>query len=121
MKIKYIAGFICVLMLISIPLTTVQAHQEIITQTQDEEPQSLIGVAFIAGIIMNPQAIGKYVQAKALVMAYYDRGLIFKDSGISMGFKNVRFKDGDLLYMSEPMAFGMVQVAGICTGFSIQK
>lgn len=108
-------------MLISIPFTTVQAHQEIITQTQDEEPQSLIGVAFIAGIIMNPQTIGKYVQAKALVMAYYDRGLIFKDSGISMGFKNVRFKDGDLLYMSEPMAFGMVQVAGICTGFSIQK
>lgn len=121
MKIKYIAGFLCVLMLVSIPLTTVQAHREIITQTQDAEPQSLIGVTFIAGIIMNPQTIGKYVQAKAIIMAYYDRGLIFKDSGVAMGFKNVRFKDGDLLYMSEPGTFGLVQVAGICTGFSIQK
>ena len=118
---KYIAGFLCVLMLVSIPLITAQAHQEVIKQTLDKEPQSLIGVAFIAGIIMNPQTIGNYVQAKALILAYYDRGLIFKDSGVAMGFKTVRFKDGNLLYMSEPGTFGMVQVAGICTGFSIQK
>ena len=121
MKTKYIAGFLCVLMLVSIPLTIAQAKQELITQTQDEEPQSLIGVAFIAGVIMNTQTIGNYVQGKALVMVYYDRGLIFKDSGVSIGYKTVRFKAGDLLYMSEPNTLGLIQVAGICTGFSIQK
>ena len=121
MKTKYIAGFLCVLMLVSIPLTVAQANQEVITQSTDEEPQSLIGVAFIAGVIMNPQTIGNYIQGKALIMAYYDRGLIIKNSGVAFGFKTVRFRAGDLMYMSEPGTLGLVQVAGICTGFSIQK
>jgi len=121
MKKRYIAGFLCILMLVSIPLSVGQTNQAIIEQSMDEEPNSLIGVTFIAGLIMNPQQTGKYVQAKALIVAYYDRGIIVKDSGIATGLKDIRFKQTDLLYMSEPVQFGIVQVAGICTGFSIQK
>lgn len=121
MEKKYIAGFLCVLMLASIPLSVGQASEEVIIQSNDVEPQSLIGVTFVAGLIMNPQITGKYVQAKAIILAYYDRGIIVKDSGVVMGFKDVRFRQSDLLYMSEPGQFGLVQIAGICTGFSIQK
>jgi len=120
-KKKYIAGFLCVLMLASIPLSLGQASEEVIIQSNDAEPQSLIGVTFVVGLIMNPQITGNFVQAKAIVLAYYDRGIITKDSGVVMGFKDVRFRQNDLLYMSEPGQFGIVQIAGICTGFSIQK
>ena len=121
MKKKYIAGLLCALMLASIPLSIGQANEEVIIQSNDAEPQSLIGVTFVAGLIMNPKITGNFVQAKAIVLAYYDRGIITKDSGVVMGFKDVRFRQNDLLYMSEPGQFGIVQIAGICTGFSIQK
>jgi hypothetical protein len=121
MKKRYITGFLCVLMIASLPLTVGQTNQELTNQSIEEEPQSIIGVTFIAGIIMNPQQVGNYIQAKALLLVYYDRGLIFKDSGVVIGYKQIRFKDGDLLYMSEPRTLGIVQVAGVCTGFSLQK
>lgn len=121
MKNKYIAGFIFLVMLASIPCAIGQANEEIKIQSIDTEPQSIIGITFIAGLIFNPQQYGQYIKAKAIFLAYYDRGLIIKNSGVSIGFKDVRFKDGELLYMSEPGQLGLVQVAGICTGFSIQK
>lgn len=122
MKKTYIAGFLCILMLVSIPLTTAeQATVEDIIESDIAQPQSLIGVTFIAGLITNPQQAGRFVQAKAVVLGYYDRGLIVKDSGIAMGLKTVRFRAGDLLFMSEPNDLGMVQVIGICTGFSVSN
>ena len=121
MKKKYIAGILCVLMLVSIPLTAAQTHKKLSSEIINKEPQSIIGVTFIAGIIINTQSIGNHVQGKALILVYYDRGLIFKNSGLSIGYKTVRFKDGDFLYMSEPNQLGLIQVAGLCTGFSIQK
>ena len=121
MKKKYIAGLLCVLMLASIPLSIGQASEEVIIQSNDVEPHSLIGVTFVAGLIMNPQITGNFVNAKVIVLAYYDRGIITKDSGVVMGYKNVRFRQNDLLYMSEPGQLGLVQIAGLCTGFSIQK
>ena len=121
MKKIYIAGFLCILMLASVPLAVSQASTEIMIQSDLPEPQSLIGVTFIAGLLLNPQQIGNYVQGKAIVLGYYDRGLIVKDSGIIMGLKQVRFRPSALMYMSEPGDLGVVQVAGICTGFSHQK
>ena len=121
MKKAYIIGVLCILLLASVPLSVGQTSDEIIIQTDDPQAQSLIGVTFIAGLISNPQQVGKFVQAKAIVVGFYDRGLIVKDSGIIVGLKNVRFRQGDLLFMSEPSELGIVQVAGICTGFSYDK
>ena len=121
MEKKYIAGFLCVLMLAFIQLSVGHASEEVIIQSNDVEPQSLVGVTFVAGLIMNPQITGNFVNAKVIVLAYYDRGIITKDSGVVMGYKNVRFRQNDLLYMSEPGQLGLVQIAGLCTGFSIQK
>ena len=126
MKKTYVAIFMCILMLVSIPLATAQqvttkSIAESIIESNDGQPQSLIGVTFIAGFISKPQEVGKFVQAKAVFLGYYDRGLIVKDSGIATGLKTVRFRAGDLLFMSEPNELGLVQVIGICTGFSVSR
>jgi hypothetical protein len=121
MKKMYIAVFLCVLMLTSIPLTVGEVSKEVKIQSNDTETQSILGIAFIAGLITNPQTTGKYVNAKAIILAYYDFGLLGKDQGIVMGLRNVRFRKSNLLYMSEPDQFGLSQVAGICTGFYVQK
>jgi hypothetical protein len=121
MKKIYIAGFLCMLLFTSIPLAVSQASTEVMIQSDIAEPQSLIGITFIAGLLLNPKEVGNYVQGKAIVLAYYDRGLIIKDSGVLMGLKEVRFKPSNLMYMSEPGQIGVVQVAGICTGFSHSK
>ena len=107
------------MMLATIPLAAGEFTEEKTVETEDIEPESLIGITFVAGLILNPEKVGNMVSAKVLILAYYDRGLIFKDQGIVTGLKNVRFRDGELLYMSEPNAYGVTQVAGICTGFKI--
>lgn len=118
MKKQYIAGLLCILLLATIPLATAQTRQII---PDDSEPQALFGVTFIAGYILNPERTGNYIKAKTVLLGYYDRGIIIKDTGISMGLKDVRFRDGNMLFMSEPGEFGLVQVIGICTGFYVQK
>jgi len=119
MRKKIIAGIFCLLMITTIPLTIGQTIEQ---ETDPEiEPTSIIGVTFVAGFISKPQQIGNMIYAKSVLLAYYDRGLIVKDSGISMGLKNVRFRDGQLLYMSEPNQAGIVQVFGICSGFHANK
>jgi len=119
MRKKIVAGLFCVLMISTIPLTIGQTLEQ---ETDPEiEPTSMIGVTFIAGFISRPQNIGNMVYAKSVLLAYYDRGLLVKDSGISMGLKNVRFREGQLLYMSEPNQMGIVQVFGICSGFHTNK
>jgi hypothetical protein len=84
----------------------------------DTDASSLIGVTFIAGYIMNPDKIGNRVSARALVLGYYDRGIIVKDTGVAI-LKQVQFREGSLVYMSEPNDFGMILVVGVVTGFNV--
>jgi len=120
MKKQLIGGILCILLLATIPLTVGQPIEEEKTIVADDrETESLLGVTFIAGLILKPEKVMNMVSAKVLFLGYYDRGIIFKDSGFATGLKNVRFRDGDLLYMSEPNAYGITQVFGICTGFNI--
>ena len=119
MKKQYIAGILCVLIMAMIPLATARTIDSDPIIPKDSEPQALFGVTFIAGYILNPEKIGNVVHAKAVFLGYYDRGLLIKNSGIAIGLKDVRFRDGNMLFMSEPGEFGLVQVVGICTGFHI--
>jgi hypothetical protein len=119
MKKKLIGLFLGIMMLSTIPLAVgEQTMRETINDNDDVETTSIVGVTFIAGIIFSQNRIGNRVYAKSLALAYYDRGLIFKDSGIAV-LKNVNFRDGDLLYMSELNSMGLVMVFGICTGFNV--
>ena len=120
MKKQLIGGILCILLLATIPLTAGQfVEEEKTIVTEDIEPESVLGVTFIAGLILNPEKVGNMVNAKVLLLGYYDRGIIFKDSGFVTGLKNVRFRDSSLLFMSEPNAYGITQVFGICSGFKI--
>ncbi len=106
-------------MLATVPLTESQFTEEETIVKAYIEPKSLIGVTFMAGLIINPVKTGDIVTAKVLILAYYDQGLIFKDIGIAGGLKNVRFRDGNLLFMSEPNEYGVTKIAGVCTGFTL--
>ena len=119
MKKQLIGGALIIMLLSTIPLAAGEFTEDETIVAEDIEPQSIIGITFVAGLVLNPEKIGNMVNAKVLVLGYYDRGLLFKDSGVATGLKNVRFRDGDLLYMSEPNAYGVTQVFGICTGFNI--
>lgn len=119
MKKQLFGGVLIIMLLSTIPLAAGEFTEDETIVAEDIEPQSLIGVTFVAGLILNPEKVGNMVSAKVLLLAYYDRGLIVKDSGVATGLKNVRFRDGELLYMSEPNAYGITQVFGICTGFNI--
>ncbi|MFO8078650.1 MAG: hypothetical protein R6U21_08435 [Thermoplasmatota archaeon] len=119
MKKKLIGLFLGIIMLSAVPLAVGQQTMEETTiDTDDAETNSLIGVTFVAGYITNPQKLGNRVSARALALAYYDRGIILKDSGIAI-LKQVNFRDGSLLYMSEPNDLGLTLVLGICTGFNV--
>ncbi|MDG6218862.1 MAG: hypothetical protein QCI00_05435, partial [Candidatus Thermoplasmatota archaeon] len=76
------------------------------------------GAAFIAGVIFNPQDIGRKTQARAVLLAYYEPGLIFKDRGIAIG-RTVQFRGGQLLYMNE-LDLGIWIVAGFVTGLNVK-
>ena len=121
MKKQYIAGLLCILMLTTIPLATAERTETKQIMPDDSEPQALFGVTFIAGYIINPEKTANIIKAKAVLLGYYDRGLIIKSTGIAMGLKNVRFREGNMLYMSEPSEFGLVTVIGVCTGFYVQQ
>jgi hypothetical protein len=119
MKKQYIAGILCVLIIAMLPLATSRTIDSDPIIPKESETQALFGVTFIAGFIYNPERVGNIIRAKAVFLGYYDRGLLIKDSGIAIGLKDVRFRDGNMLYMSDPGEFGIVQVVGICTGFHV--
>ena len=119
MKKQLIVGVIFVMIVATIPLAAGQLTADETIVSENIEPKTIIGVTFIAGLIINPEKLGDIVTAKTLILIYYDRGLIFKDIGITGALKNVRFRDGDLLYMGEPNQYGVTQVVGICTGFNL--
>jgi hypothetical protein len=120
MKKKLIGLFLGIILLSTVPLAVGQeAVEETAMEDEIGETNSVVGITAMAGYIMNPERIGNRVSAKAAILGYYERGLLKKDTGIAI-LKNIQFKDGSLLYMSEPNDFGFVLVAGICTGFTIQ-
>ncbi len=119
MNKKFIGLFIGLIMLSTIPLAAgQQSIEENVLSKKDDQSTSIFGATVIAGYIMNPKYIGNRVTARALVLGYYDRGIIFKDSGIAV-LRQVQFKEGSLLYMSEPNDYGLIMVVGICTGFDV--
>ena len=120
MKKKIIGILICVMMVSTIPVvagTTMDA--EPIVETK-EDPTSLLGVTFVAGYVLNPTEtqFGR-INANAVVLLYYDRGIIQKDAGIVTGLKKVSFKNSPLLVMNEQGSVGLTLVFGICSGFRI--
>lgn len=121
MNKKVLTGLIGILLIATMPLAVAQQETEIVPveESTDTETQNLLGAALIAGYILNPQEVGLKTQAKAVALAYYEPGIIFKDRGIALGLKNVQFRPGNLLFMSEPNQFGLVLVAGMVTGFNV--
>jgi len=123
MNKKVLTGLISILLIATMPLAVAQQGTEpvAVEESPDAESQNLLGAAFIAGYIFNPQEVGLKTQAKAVALAYYEPGIIFKDKGLALGLKNVEFRAGELLYMSEPNQLGLVLVAGLVTGFNVNN
>lgn len=85
-----------------------------------EEPSSIVGVTFVAGYVLNPtETVFGRINANAIALLYYDRGIIQKDTGIVTGFKKVSFKASSLMIMNEQSSMGLTFVIGICSGFRI--
>ena len=123
MNKKVLTGLISILLIATVPLAVAQQDGEpvAVEESPDVESQNLLGAALIAGYILNPQEVGLKTQAKAVALAYYEPGIILKDKGVALGLKNVEFRGGELLYMSEPNQLGLVLVAGLVTGFNINN
>ena len=122
MNKKVLTGLIGILLIATVPLAIAQQDTEAIPveeESSDVESQNILGAAFIAGYILNPQQVGLKTQAKAIALVYYEPGIIFKDRGVAFGLKTVSFREGNLLYMSEPNQLGLVLVAGLVTGFNV--
>lgn len=121
MNKKLLTGFIGMLLVATMPLAIAQQQTEDIPvrDSTDVESQNLLGAAFIAGYIINPQQVGLKTQARAIALIYYEPGIIFKDRGVALGLKTVSFREGNLMFMSEPNNLGIVFVAGLVTGFNI--
>jgi len=119
MNKKLLTGLIGILLIATVPLAVSSQETEPVEESTDVESQNIIGAALIAGYILNPQETGLKTRAKAVALAYYEPGLIFKEKGFAIGLKNVQFRPGNMLYMSEPNQLGLVLVAGMVTGFNI--
>ena len=86
----------------------------------NEEPSSVVGITFVAGYVLNPTVtVFGRINANAIALLYYDRGIIQKDTGIVTGFKKVSFKETPLMIMNEQSSMGLTLVIGICSGFRI--
>ena len=120
MKKKLIGLFIGIVMLSTVPLAVGQetVEEKIVSTNDVGDYGSVMGVTFMAGYVMNPKTVGLKTNAKAVVLGYYEKGLLQEDMGVAL-LKNVEFRAGNLLYMSEPNDFGLTLVIGICTGFDV--
>lgn len=123
MKSKISSIFICVLFFSTIPIASgLSIDLENIQPDIEfgDNPTSIIGVAFIAGFIMNPtKTITGRTNANAVLLVYYDRGLIKNDAGLLTGLKKISFKETSLLSSYEQDNYGLVRVFGLCSGFRI--
>ena len=120
MKNKIISIFCLLLILTIIPIASglsidLEPNFEI-----EDNPTSIFGVAFIAGVILNPtETITGRINANAVALIYYDRGIIKNDVGILSGLKKVSFRKTSLLTISEQDNFGSSRVFGLCSNFRI--
>jgi hypothetical protein len=123
MKKKIISILFCFLIVFTIPIASgISADLEnLIPKLEIEDnPTSVFGVAFIAGFVLNPTTtlLGR-VNANAVVLVYYDRGIIKNDAGLLTGLKKISFKETSLLSMNEQDSNGLARVFGLCSGFRI--
>ena len=120
MKRKIIGILICMMMLSTIPVVvgnTIDSKPKI---ELNEEPSSVVGITFVAGYVLNPtETVFGRINANAIVLLYYDRGIIQKGTGIVTGFKRVSFKETPLMIMNEQSSMGLTLVIGVCSGFRI--
>jgi len=120
MKKKIIGILICMMMLSTIPVvagTTMDVEPKVESK---EDPTSLLGVTFLAGFVLNPtESPNGRINANAVALLYYDRGIIKKDSGVVTGLRKVSFKNTQFLIVYEQESLGLARVFGICTGFRI--
>ena len=86
----------------------------------DENPTAIFGVAFVAGFILNPtESITGRINANAVALIYYDRGIIKNDAGFLTGLKKVSFRKTSLLSMYEQDGLESARVFGLCSNFRI--
>ena len=120
MKRKIIGILICMMMLSTIPIVVGNTMDNKPKMELNEEPSSVVGVTFVAGYVLNPtETVFGRINANAIALLYYDRGIIQKGTGIVTGFKKVSFKETPLMIMNEQSSMGLTLVIGICSGFRI--
>jgi hypothetical protein len=117
---KIIGILICMMMLSTIPVVVGNPTDSKPKIDLNEEPSSLVGITFVAGYVLNPtETVLGRINANAIALLYYDRGIIQRDTGIVTGFRKVSFKESPLMIMNEQGSMGLTLVIGICSGFRI--
>ena len=120
MKRKIIGILVCIMMLSTIQVVVGNTIDNKPKIELNEEPSSVVGVTFVAGYVLNPtETVLGRINANAIALLYYDRGIIQKDTGIVTGFKKVSFKASSLMIMNEQSSMGLTLVIGVCSGFRI--
>ena len=118
---KKIISILCLLLI----FTIIPANSVVSIDLQpkidfEENPTSIFGVAFIAGIILNPtETITGRINANAVALIYYDRGIIKNDVGLLTGLKKISFRKTSLLSIEDQIGFDSARVFGICSNFRI--
>ena len=85
----------------------------------DQSPNALIGPTYIAGFLKNVNQTDNILQATAVVLIYYDKGIIRKESDIIFG-EFISFKPGILFfYTKNSVTIGDTFVIGKVRDFEI--
>ncbi len=120
MKNKIISIICCLIMIAIIPISSGLSIDFEPKLELDENPTSIFGVAFIAGLILNPtESVTGRINTNAIALFYYDRGIIKDDVGFLTGLKKVSFKETSLLSIYEQDSYGTARVFGLCSNFRI--
>ena len=59
------------------------------------------------------------INANAVALIYYDRGIIKNDVGLLTGLKKISFRKTSLLSIEDQVGFDSARVFGICSNFRI--
>jgi len=118
---KMIISIICLLIIFTIIPVNSAVSVDLEPKLEFEDnPTSIFGVAFIAGLILNPtETITGRINANAVALVYYDRGIIKNDVGILTGLKKISFRKTSLLSIEDQVGFDSARVFGICSNFRI--
>ena len=120
MKNKIISILFCLLIITIIPISNGVSIDFEPKFEIEESPTAIFGVAFIAGFLLNPtESFTGRINANAIALFYYDRGIIKDDAGFLTGLKKVSFKETSLLSINEQDNYGLARVFGLCSNFRI--